>query len=314
MFKLLRWATLAVAFSVLFGLSAPASAQTVTVYGSNSTGHAGGVFDASGNYFVSRNGFLQRVTGNGTVFTDLLTLANYSTGMAVRGGNLYYSDENANAIYRIATNCVAPCTPTLVANTPTNNPEQIAFDAAGNLFYSNFQSFDVYRLAAGCVEPCTSIVHANGGGFQFRTFGVAIAANGDRYFSTSAGRIVRTPAGCAEPCTGTLVTTVPGNQGGSLTFTNGVLYMNANTSIYAVPTTGAAATVYAASPSFVFPYGLATAPNGDLVLADLASANIFRIAPVIVPVPTLSEWAMILLGLMLAAGAILIVQRRTTVL
>lgn len=46
MFKLLRWATLAVAFSVLFGLSAPASAQTVTVYGSNSTGHAGGVFDA----------------------------------------------------------------------------------------------------------------------------------------------------------------------------------------------------------------------------------------------------------------------------
>ena len=313
MFKLLRWATFAVAFSVLLGLSAPVAAQTVTVYGTNSTGHAGGVFDASGNYFVSRNGFLQRVTNNGATFTDLLNLANFSTGMAVRGADLYYSDENANAIYRIATNCVAPCTPTLVANTVAG-PEQIAFDAAGNLFFSSFQTGDVYRLAAGCAQPCTPIVHANGGGFTFRTFGAAVAANGDRYFSTSAGRIVRTPVGCVEPCTGTLVTTVPGNQGGSLIFSNGVLYMNSGTNIYTVPTTGAPATVYATSPSFVFPYGLATAPNGDLIVADLASADIFRSAVGPLPVPTLSEWAMILLGLILAGAAMLIVQRRSAAL
>lgn len=313
MFKLLRWATIAVAFSVLFGLAAPATAQTVTVYGSNGTGHAGGVFDGAGNYFVSDNGNLQRVTNNGATFTNLVTLANFSTGMAVRGANLYYSDENANAIFRIATNCVAPCTRTLVANT-VSGPEQIAFDAAGNLFFSSYQTADVYRLAAGCVEPCTPIVHANGGGFTFRTFGTAVAANGDRYFSTGAGRVVRTPVGCAEPCTGTLVTTVPGNQGGSLTFSNGVLYMNSNTRIYIVPTNGAAATVYATSPSFVFPYGLATAPNGDLIVADLSSANIFRIAPAVVPVPTLSEWAMILLGLILAGAAMLVIQRRTVAL
>lgn len=311
MFKLFRWATIMVALSLMFGLSAPASAQVVTVYGTNSTGHAGGVFDASGNYFVSRNGFLQRVTGNGTVFTDLTALANYSTGMAIRGGNLYYSDENINAIYRVATNCVAPCTRTLVANTPTNAPEQIAFDAAGNLFYSSFQSADVYRLAAGCTEPCTSIVHANGGGFTFRTFGAAIAANGDHYFSTHAGQIVRTAAGCTEPCTGTLVTTVPGNAGGSLTFSNGTLYMTANRNVYTVPTTGATPTIYASDVRFVVPYGLTTASNGDLIVADLGSASIFRVAPPApTPVPTLSEWAMILVGLSLAGGAIMMIQRR----
>lgn len=47
-----------------------------------------------------------------------------------------------------------------------------------------------------------------------------------------------------------------------------------------------------------------------LTFADFGFVATFGAAPAPAPVPTLSEWAMILFGLMLAGGAVVMVQRR----
>jgi sugar lactone lactonase YvrE len=62
--------------------------------------------------------------------------------------------------------------------------------------------------------------------------------------------------------------------------------------------------------------GMAVSPSGDLYIADADANTITRVIgagpSTVAPaaVPTLSEWAMILFGLVLAGGAMLMVQRR----
>lgn len=316
MFRHLIYALGALLLSVLF---APvAQAQTATIYVNNSVAQAGGVFDSSGAYYVSNAANIYRVTSGGTVVNLYGAIpggSSYVNGMTFNAaGDLIFSRELGN-IYRFAAGCTAPCTATLYANVP-GTPEEIGFDTAGNLYVANYNNGNVYRVAAGCVQPCASTIHATGASLSGSTFGLVLAANDDIYVLSDNGNVYRLAAGCVAPCTPTFLTDA-GAIGRGLAFDGaGALYgaIPGDNQIKLIPTNGSAATTYSTGPGFNFPYALATGLDGSLYMADPGAQRAFRIAaapfPPPVTVPTLSEWAMILFGLLLAGGAALTIQRR----
>ncbi|WP_082891488.1 IPTL-CTERM sorting domain-containing protein [Brevundimonas naejangsanensis] len=77
----------------------------------------------------------------------------------------------------------------------------------------------------------------------------------------------------------------------------------AGTYNFTVDVSGMAASM---CPSAVFPYN----PVPCLLPASTKQTYSVQVAAAPAPVPTLSEWAMILLGVMLAGGAALTIQRR----
>jgi streptogramin lyase len=71
-------------------------------------------------------------------------------------------------------------------------------------------------------------------------------------------------------------------------------------------------TQFALPSATSFPYGIAAGPDGALWFAQAGGNRIGRItigAPA-TPVPTLSQWAIVLLGLILSGGAAVMIHQR----
>lgn len=313
--------SLLTAIAALCALCAASSAwaQATTTY-TAFAGPSGLVFDSAGVLYISNDGgVIRRIGAGGAPITTFGTVPGgfRSSGLAfAANGDLFASSETGASIYRFAAGCTQPCTPTLFANT-VFFPEEIVFDTAGNLYLGNIFNTTIYRFAAGCTEPCTATILATGGFINDTPFGLAIDPANNLFALLSNGRIVRIAAGCSAPCTATLVGTIGiPNARGLIIDGAGDLYSVSLSSATAYRTTQAGVTT-AFGSGMAGAFGLALGRDSAIYAGDRGNNRVARIGGVVnalppgpAPVPTLSEWALILLGLTLAGSAAVVLNQR----
>lgn len=292
-----------------------AAAQSASTYGS--VPNAGGVVvSPSGDVFAvdSNTGAISRIAPGGAT-TAYTTGVGSGTYMLARAGDgtLYAAREGSNQLYRVPASCVAPCTPVLMA-TPSR-PFGMAVDAAGTLYLASFVDQTIVRYAAGCAAPCTPTTFATGLG---RIADLTFDSAGDLYAVTEPGTVLKFNAGCGAPCTPTTYATGAGSGGRGITVGEaGSFYTTAVSSkaIYRIPAGGGAAVLFGTYPTWSFPIQIDRNPSGTILYVATVNSGsgVYAVSLPAPPVPTMSEWAMILLGLTLAGGAAVLVQRRRMV-
>lgn len=292
-----------------FGASA-ASAQTVSVYaGGSSQGIAVGPGEEV--FFSNFTGdAASRVPPGGGTPTTYVANALQSPLDVFRSpaGALYVTYEQGSRVVRYADGCVTPCAGTVVGNPAA--PTCTTMDAAGNLYVASFNAGDVTRFDAGCVASCAPTNFATGLGAG--SAGLVTDAAGNLYLARDNGSVLRFAAGCVAPCTATVYASglssgirgITLGEGGSFYLTD-----TTTPSILRLPAGGGAATTYAVLPVGSVPRDLERAASGVIYVAG--ENAVYAVSPPApAPVPTLTEWAMILFGLVLAGGAVMAIHRR----
>ena len=305
-------AGLAIAAS-LFGAAAAASAQTVSVYGGGQS--QGVALGASGELFVTNftGDAVSLIPSGGGAATTYVANQIQSPLDVFHSptGDIYVTYELGGRVVRYDAGCLTPCTGTVVG-TPSA-PTWTTMNAAGQLFVASFNLRQITRYPANCIAPCTPTVFATG--LAFGIAGMAVDAADNLYVVSADGSVLRFAAGCTTPCTPSvyasgLSTGIRGitvGEGGSFYLTD-----TTTRSILRLPNGGGAAAVYAALPVGAVPRDLDRAADGTIYVAGENAVYAIS-APAPAPVPTLSEWAMILFGLTLAGGAALYLQTRAAV-
>ena len=292
-----------------FGASA-ASAQTVSVYaGGSSQGIAVGPGEEV--FFSNSVGdAVSRIPQGGGSATTYVTNQLYSPLDVFRSptGDLYVTYDALGRVVRYTAGCVTPCTGTIYGNSSAAN--WTTMDPAGNLYVSSYGFGTVARFDAGCVAPCPRTTFATGLGAG--SAGLVTDAAGNLYLARGNGTVLRFAAGCAAPCTPTVYASglssgirgITLGEGGSFYLTD-----ITTPSILRLPAGGGAATTYAVLPVDSLPRDLERAASGVIYVAG--ENAVYAVSPPApAPVPTLTEWAMILFGLVLAGGAVMAIQRR----
>lgn len=309
-FKSFGCATLAAsvfcAFAVL--VASPADAQVASPYASGFDRPASLTFDAAGALYASTadragnlSGVYRAPAGSGQVGVRYDTGNLFSqTHESVIGPDnaLYIADVNANTIWRMAPGST---TPTSYATGTA--PLSVQFDGAGNL-YSVVGSGEILKVGPG------------GGALQpFATgadFGVSLAIDAagslfvPRYDDNDVVSVG--PAGGAVA----IVSAHGIPQVFSITVDRptGDIYFvtqqgSPNGAIRVIRSGQSTSQLFLAG--FDQPSAL-TYHNDALYVGEYNTGNVLRVV-LRAPVPTLAEWAMIILGLMLAGGGAVILHR-----
>ncbi len=292
-------------------LLAPASAlaQTVTTYATGAYAGSSMSFDSSGALFVS--GFnaqdVYRVPPGGGEATVFVTRSS-GIGEAVIGpDNSLYTVVEGGMVARYAPGSTTPDPTPYATGVTTYRFNSLVFDSAGRLYVIGIGSSDrnVYRapIGGGAATVFGSLPDGAIAG------AIAVGPGGEVFVSEQASRSVLkiAPSGGQS----TIFATGVGVSGGLAVARNGDVYVNDyfNGLIRRVPASGGAGVVIATIADQ--PGGL-TLRGDTLYVSAYDSGYVYQVAlpsePA--PVPTMTEWAMILFAVMLAGGAALHLQRR----
>lgn len=260
------------------------------------------VFDAAGNLYVCDllNHRIRKIdpSGNVTTFAGSGTAGlldgpanaarfNRPNGIAIdQGGNLYVSDLSSHTIRVIDPNgnvtTLAGGGSSGFANGQGSNARfsgihDLAFDLSGNLLVADRNNHRIRQVDAN--GNVSTLAGSGSSGSQngplasatFRgPIGLAVDANGNIFVSDNLNDRIR----MIDP-NGTVSTLAGSNQG----FQNGLGTM----------------------ARFRNPLGLAFSGNGDLLVADQGNNRLRLIETgfTVTPVPTLGQWGMIILGLLI---------------
>ncbi len=267
--------------------------------------------DAAGNVYVADfgNHLIRKITPAGVV-TTLAGMAGTSgavngtgTGASFNGpygvatdaaGNMYVADFGNHLIRKITPAGVVTTlagmagTSGAVNGTGTgasfNGPYGVATDAAGNVYVADFGNHLIRKITpAGDVTTLAGMagtvgaVNGTGTAASFTNpFGVTTDDAGNVYVADRSNALIRkiTPTGD--------VTTLAGMAG----------------TVGAVNANGTAA-------SFNLPYGVATDAARNVYVTDLGNHLIRKITPAAIPIPTMGQWGLILLGLIMLTLGVL---------
>lgn len=317
--RLYRLLSMVFAAVVLLATAPAAMAQATSVFVNNIADPFGLDFLPDGRLLVAR-----QVGGSIVVeaTADGVTLSQYgffpggsARGLTVGPGGAVYVVENANArVTILPSTCPANCMTSDYVSAPTGY--EVLFDAGGNGYVSQFSNAEIFYIAAPCVSACGAVMFASGGvsdGNLDLPAGMAIGWGGDLFVAAS-NRILRYATGCVQNCTSTVFANV--NLGA-----RGLVFDAVSDSLYVASGNAGGNTIQRiSSTGAVSPF--ATVPGGGLENMTLGpDARLYVSAPdldqviaVALPhfvppappaaIPTLSEWAMILLaGLLMVFGA-----------
>lgn len=314
------------------GVSAPASAQTATLYTSAVGTPTDIIVLAPGGaaYVASDTGLFYLPTPAGAPVKINAGANQYRELAMLPDGTLLGGSTDGN-VYRYNAGCttLAGCGEAVFVNAGGGGVYGVAVDPVNSfVFISRYNSNLVMRtnLTGGGITTFATTAAAQ---TLLRPAGLDVGTDGFLYVGDSdRQRIVRFPTNCVAPCaTGTLF-----SSGGGITSTRGVA-RSPTTGIVFISDGGALGSgkVYTVAPGGGTPVQYsALAVNGveSIYLHDASttlyvsggvgagSPNTYEISVAAAPaflavtVPTLTEWAMILLGLLLAGGGALLVWRR----
>lgn len=254
-------------------------------------------------------------------------------------GDIVATDSTKGRIRRIASGCGSDT----VIVTGLNYPVGIVAEPSGGIIFGEFGAGSVRRRPPGGGPPVTYVAPA-------RALGIARSANGDIYYAGGfTGEVklrgivgsnfviasgLADPADVAlEPSGDLIVTESTAGRVSRINLTTRTVTtvatgfddprgvaVDAGGNIFVAELGSGMIKRIAAGSNAVTteanlglgatrPYSLELAPNGDFYVGSLT--GLYRLdysAPA--PVPTMSEWAMILFGTILAGGAALYIQRR----
>ena len=281
----------------LAALAPMAAAQTVTVHATGVASPGGIVGIGSDILVTGYNGTeVNRITPGG-VISLFATNPNGGRGITQGGDGDYYA-TSADDIVRI--------TPAGVVSVFANMPgpiSDVVYNPVSDTFYASMQGPNIYAVTSAGVV--TTLNGAAPGSIDQ----IVVASDGVMYGASGDGNIYRiTTAGVI-----TLFATGAAQYG---------LAIDGDDNLYApIYSTGAVLRTTPAGVTTTFATGLdfpfrAYVQGGNLFVGSLGADEIYRIDGVVPPVmgpatvPTLSEWAMILLALGLAGSAAVVLNRR----
>ncbi|MFC5344984.1 NHL repeat-containing protein [Brevundimonas staleyi] len=276
----------------------------VTPYFSTGGIDLGGIaMSATGDAYVVESSNPGRVTVNGASFA---TAGNSLEGAAFDGaGNLLVTSFRTNSVISVAPNG----TSTTVINSGLNGVTGIALDAAGNIYVASFTAGEVRAYQPNGALLTTWGTNGVVGGLQFPA-GLAFDTDGALFVTElNQARVYRIAPGGGSR---SLYLTTQIDAAGLAFDRAGNLYVTGRT----------LGRIYKVDRAVFTPGGNLTSA-GVSTFADVPRASSIAFSSLCTgpargpargpdPVPTLSEWAMILLGLLLAGGAALHIERRRT--
>ena len=303
------WAALSAL--ALLAFAPTTMAQAVSTYVNGVIDPFGLDFRPDNSLLISTATSIQVAPPGGGSFSNYFSGGPYAgRGVTVRAsdpGAAYGANNNTGRIERF-TGCPGGCGAGIY--TTAAGGYDIQFDAGDNAFVSLFAGNVILRVASGCVSGCASTVFANAGSDPnlINPAGIVIAANGDLYVASET-RILRYAAGCVVPCASTTFATVnAGARGLVFDAVSNAFYVASGTAggntIQRISTLGVV-TAFAAVPGGGLE-GMTLGPDARLYVAapDLDQVVTVALPHYVVAVPTLSEWALILLGMMLTTMAV----------
>ena len=286
---------------------ASASAQTVTTYATGAYAGSSLSFDSSGALFVS--GFnaqdVYRVPPGGGEATVFVTRSSAIGKAALGPDNSLYTVVEGGKVVRYAPGSTTPDPTPYATGVTTDRFNSLVIDSAGRLYVIGSSDRNVYRAPIG--GGAATVFGSLPAGAA--ALDIAVGPGGEVFVSEQASRSVLkiAPSGGQS----TIFATGVGIGTGLAVARNGDVYVNdyVNGLIRRVPASGGTGVVIATIADQ--PFGL-TLRGDKLYASAFDSGYVYQVAlpsePA--PVPTMTEWAMILFAMMLAGGAVLHLQRR----
>jgi streptogramin lyase len=294
-------------------------AQTASSYASAINPY-GLAVDGANNLYASTlsgvpnnvEGEIQEVPAGGG---SLITIASGQvtpTIVALHGGNLYESHQaGGNVADSVVSQITLPAgtvTTYTTAGMPTlNNPAGLAFDGSGNLYVADNGDGNIYKFPAG-----------GGDGQLFATLpggAVGLVFDGTNFYAASTGIGVISKITLGGTVSTFLSGTIATPAGLVLDGAGNVFVSDQGQNIIYRVTPAAEVSVYYSGGLLNAPVGLAFDGASNLYVAnnhsDTGVNGIIRIAPPTAHVPTLSGWATILMGALIAGSAIRALRRRS---
>jgi hypothetical protein len=254
---------------------------------------------------------ISRVTPTGAV-TPFATItgAFFDRALVVGHDGAYYATTNHSGIVRISGSGVI--TP-FASGLPVSNSGGLIYNPVTGAYYFDSQdNGNVYTVTTSGVASLYATTPAAGLG------GITVDAAGNLYVvSNDSGDVYKITTPTAP------VVTKVGSVGAGAYFDitidgAGNLYVPAiNVSKIFMLTQAGVASTFAAGSPLNSPFR-AKVSGGNLYVSDFTSRKLFSVSGTVsappAPVPTMSQWTMILFALALAGGAGLLVHRRYSAL
>jgi hypothetical protein len=295
-------------------------AQTASPYASVVSPY-GLAIDGANNLYASTfsgvpnniGGQIQEVPAGGGSVITIATGQVTPTMVVLQGGNLYESHQaGGNVLFSVVSQITLPAgtvTTYTTAGSPTlDNPAGLAFDGSGNLYVADNGDGNIYKYPPG-----------GGGGQLFATLpsgAVGLVFDGTNFYAASTGIGVISKITLGGTVSTFLSGTIATPAGLALDGAGNLFVSDQGQNIIYKVTPAAEVSVYYSGPLLNAPVGLAFDGAGNLYVAnngsDAGVNSIIRIAPVTAPVPTLSGWATILMGALIAGSAIRAFRRRSS--
>lgn len=318
----------------MVGLALPtsqAAAQTASLYSSAVAKPTDVIVLSDGGpaYVASDTGLFYLPSPAGAPVLISTNPIGYREITRMADGSLLAAATNGN-IYKLVSGCVtqAGCAETLFASIGGGSGAYgVAVDNVNAyVFFSAYDTNTVRRvdLAGGGMVTFAS-------GFNHPA-GLEIGSDGFLYVGDSDNkRVMRYPANCAAPCTtGTVFVsggTITSTRGVARSPSSGIMFISdggalGSGKVYTVGPAGGTPVQYSAlAVSGIESIYLIDGTNTLYVSGGVSggSPNVYKIsvtaaaAALVSAVPTMSEWAMILFAMLMAASASFIVWRRQAV-
>lgn len=291
----------------LGGGMAQAQGIVQTTYATGMNSPANISFDASGALFAGEfngNSVFRAPPGGGAGASYVTAAGGAHSAIIGPDGGLYVVLMGTGNVVRYPAGSTTVDAVPYATGFPGNSYFAIAFDSAGRLYAVGPGQTSVYRASAtgGAFSPFAT-------GLGLQSFSLAFDAAQNLYVADRDDRNIYrvTPAGVAAAF---------GTHGQSSVLALAVGPDNrvyvvgyTNDTIHVIPTTGGAATPYFTMPSGAGVTALGYKGN-TLYVGNFDRDTVYAIEAAPAPVPTMTEWAMLLFGTVLAGGAALYIQRR----
>lgn len=284
-----------------------ASAQTVTTYATGAYDGASMSFDSSGALIIgaTNSSNVYRAPPGGGEVNVYINRSSSVADAVIGPDNALYTVVDGGTVNRYAPGSTTPDATPYATGVTTDRFNRLVFDSAGRLYVIGVSDRNVYRTPVGGGAatvfgslPAYGIAGA-----------IAVGPAGDLFVTEQASRsVVRIPSTGGQS---TVFATGVGRSNGLAVAGNGDVYINDYDKllIRRVPASGGTGVEIASVPDM--PNGL-TLRGGRLYVSTSFTGDVYQVAlpsePA--PVPTMTEWAMILFAMMLAGGAVLHLQRR----
>ena len=302
---------LACAFLVLVGAQ-PASAQlSVTTYATGMGSPATLDFDVSGALFAGQvnEDDVHRAPPGGGAGARYLAQATYTNFAAVVGPDnaVYVSEPATGRVLRYAPGNTTPDPVPYGSGLPPSAYIALAFGPGGQLYAASSGSTVLFVIPAG-----GGVTTIHGSGLSFGFDALAVGQDGSVYATASMDTVIKRigPGGGAAV---DFATGVPAEPYALAIDQNGALYAAgfADPTVYRVGPAGGAVSPFVTLPASSV--ASLTFAGGTLYAGSSATGIVYAVSQATPPpagVPTLSEWAVFLLGFMMAGGAAAILSRR----